>query len=139
MKSLMSIKVRYVHYMPKELESGVLYVSKEFSTAAHLCPCGCETKVRTPLGENDWKFEENTEGPSLYPSIGNWQQPCQSHYWIEGGAILWAESWTHDEVSILRERQSPSAVGKTSPVKSAGWSLRKVLDKFRRWLNRIEP
>ena len=75
----MKIRLQRVDYMPKELEPGVLYVSEEFDAAAHLCPCGCGSKIRTPLGPTDWALEENDNGPTLHPSIGNWQLPCQSH------------------------------------------------------------
>ncbi len=94
----MKIKLQYTHFIPKELRSGVLYVSKEFETAAHLCACGCGAKVRTPLGRTEWKFEETSDGPCLYPSIGNWQQKCKSHYWIQHGEILWAKEWSQDMI-----------------------------------------
>ena len=74
--------------MPKELASGILYVSEEFGTAAHLCPCGCGSKIRTPLGPADWGFVETEFGPTLDPSIGNWQRACQSHYWIKDVEIV---------------------------------------------------
>lgn len=84
--------------MPKELQPGVLYVSEEFETAAHLCPCGCGSKVRTPLGPTAWSFIETPRGPSLNPSIGNWQRSCQSHYWIREGEIVWARQWSAKEI-----------------------------------------
>ncbi|SRR6266403_1306391 len=92
-------ELKHVHYMPSELQPGVLYVSDEFEIAAHLCACGCEAKVRTPLDHTEWKLEETTDGPSLYPSIGNWQLPCQSHYWIRNGQTIWAPSWTPEEIA----------------------------------------
>jgi hypothetical protein len=101
----MSIKLRRVRYMPKELEPSVLYVSEEFGTAAHLCPCGCGTKIRTPLGPTEWSFEETNTGPSLYPSVGNWQQACQSHYWIYRGEIRWAEKWTPEQIAEGRRHE----------------------------------
>lgn len=88
--------------MPKKLRSGVLYVSVEFSTAAHLCACGCGEKVRTPLGPTEWTFTDSREGPTLHPSIGNWQQPCRSHYWIRKGKIVWAEKWTKEKIKTGR-------------------------------------
>lgn len=94
----MIIKLRRVHYMPKKLTSGVLYVSEEFGAAAHLCACGCGAKVRTPLGPTAWSLEVTSSGPSLRPSVGNWQLACQSHYWIERGQILWAEKWSSEQV-----------------------------------------
>ena len=37
-----------VTYIPKELGQGKLYVSTEYGVAAHLCACGCGSKVVTP-------------------------------------------------------------------------------------------
>lgn len=95
----MKIKLQRVHYMPKELEPGVLYVSEEFSAAAHLCACGCGSKIRTPLGPTEWVLEETYTGPTLYPSVGNWQQACQSHYWIYRGEIRWSHKWTPEQIA----------------------------------------
>ena len=99
------IELQQVHYMPKELKPGVLYVSKEFSTSAHLCACGCGSKIRIPLGPTDWAFEETNTGPSLYPSIGNWQIACKSHYWINRGEIIWANRWTDDQIAAGRQAE----------------------------------
>jgi hypothetical protein len=84
--------------MPKELKQGILYVSEEFETAAHLCACGCGSKIRTPLGPTEWRVQETHQGPSLYPSVGNWQKPCQSHYWIDEGEIKWATKWSTEQI-----------------------------------------
>jgi Family of unknown function (DUF6527) len=75
-----------VRFMPKELSPGVLYVSEEFGTAAHLCPCGCRSKVRTPLGLTEWTFTDSPAGPTLFPSVGNWQLECRSQQ-IAAGRI----------------------------------------------------
>lgn len=91
--------------MPKTLEPGVLYVSEEFKTAAHLCACGCGEKVRTPLGVAAWTLTETLRGPSLRPSIGNWQQPCRSHYWIRQGEIIWAEDWSDEQIEFGRKQE----------------------------------
>jgi hypothetical protein len=32
------------------------------------------------------------------PSIGNWQFPCRSHYWIQGGQVIWSVDWTPEQV-----------------------------------------
>src|SRR5271165_7625051 len=72
--TVMKVEMQRVHYMPKELNPGVLYVSEEFDIAMHLCACGCGSKVKTPLGPTEWSVEETKSGPSLRPSIGNWQQ-----------------------------------------------------------------
>lgn len=99
----MKIKIEYVHYMPKILENGALYVSQEFNTAAHLCACGCGEKVRTPLTPTEWQLTNSDQGPSLKPSIGNWQLRCKSHYWIANGNIIWASEWTSAEIEEGRK------------------------------------
>lgn len=97
------IKLLKVHYLPKELEEGFLYVSIEFGVAGHLCPCGCMNKIITPLGPTEWSFKEVNDKPTLYPSIGNWQLPCKSHYWITNGVIEWSYQWS--EKQIIEGRQ----------------------------------
>lgn len=44
------MRIAAVGFMPAQLEPGILYVSKKYRTAAHLCACGCGEKVRTQLG-----------------------------------------------------------------------------------------
>lgn len=96
-------RLERVHFMPKELKQGVLYMSDEFRTAAHLCACGCGAKVRTPLGPAAWSLEETEHGPTLDPSVENWQKPCRSHYWITGGKVLWCRPSATDEIAAGRK------------------------------------
>jgi len=100
-----NFKLNQVHYMPKVLEPGILYVSEEFDVAAHLCACGCGSKIRTPLGPIEWSVTETPTGPSLSPSIGNWQKECQSHYWIRGGEVIWARKWNREEIELSRRSE----------------------------------
>lgn len=102
---LTKIRLQRVQFMPKELEPGVLYVAEEFDAAAHLCACGCGAKIRTPLGPTEWLFEDIASGPTLRPSVGNWQQPCQSHYLITSGEVIWAARWTAEEIADGRRRE----------------------------------
>jgi len=101
----MKYKLELVHFLPSDLTPGVLYVSEEYGIAVHLCPCGCGSKIRTPLGETDWVLIKTKNGPTLYPSIGNWQVPCQSHYWITEGLIVWAKKWTPQQIHEGRRRE----------------------------------
>ncbi|HYH70093.1 MAG TPA: DUF6527 family protein [Methyloceanibacter sp.] len=94
----MRFRLERVGTMPVRLDPGVLYVSEEFETAAHLCACGCLSKVRTPLGPAEWRFTDDSPGPSLYPSIGNWQRPCKAHYWIEKGRVEWSAQWSKEQI-----------------------------------------
>ncbi len=126
----MRIELEHVRYMPKELKPGVLYVSEEFGAAAHLCPCGCGLKVRTPLGPTDWSLSEASRGPTLFPSIGNWQQPCRSHYWICDGEITWADDWTPEEVSVGRRTEDAQS---RAHYDRAEQSRHRWLQKFWAW------
>ena len=65
-----------------------------YATTTHLCACGCGNKVVLPLSPADWQLYFDGERVSLTPSIGNWQFPCQSHYWIRRNGIFWADRWS---------------------------------------------
>ncbi len=99
---LSNLTLQRVEYMPKQLEPGILYVSEQFSTAAHLCACGCGEKIRTPLGPTEWSVKETPGGPSVWPSVGNWQKPCQSHYVIQNGKIIWYDQWSAAQIAAGR-------------------------------------
>lgn len=101
----MKIEIQQVHFIPKELLPGILYVSKEFGIATHLCASGCGSKVVTPLGSTEWSLDVKNNKPTLYPSIGNWQLPCQSHYWIREGEIVWADKWTPEQIVAGRHAE----------------------------------
>lgn len=101
----MRFTLERVRTMPTQLKPGVLYVSEEFETAAHLCACGCGSKIRTPLGPTEWAFADDPHGPSLRPSVGNWQKPCQSHYWIDDGGVEWSAKWTPQQIVAGRQRE----------------------------------
>jgi hypothetical protein len=106
MQKLHKIRLVRVQYVPRALEHGLLYLSEEFAAAVHLCACGCGEKVSTPLGPTEWRLKEMLAGPSLTPSIGNWQLPCQSHYWINSGNVIWHGAWTQEEILAGREAEN---------------------------------
>ena len=105
MPKLKRIRLEHVQFMPKELLPGVLYVAKEYGAAAHLCACGCGSKIRTPLAPTEWQLVETREGPTLWPSVGNWQKPCRSHYVIDRGRIEWHGQWSQSQVAQGRMRE----------------------------------
>ena len=84
---------QFVEFIPDTLDEGVLYVSIAYGTVSHRCCCGCGREVVTPLSPTDWKLIFDGETVSLYPSIGNWNFPCRSHYWIRYNRVEWAEDW----------------------------------------------
>src|ERR1700686_2196858 len=89
----------FIELVPSELREGVLYVSMVYGSAIHKCCCGCGEKVVTPLSPTDWKLTFDGESISLYPSIGNWSFPCQSHYWIRNNKVRWAAQWSPEEIA----------------------------------------
>lgn len=128
----MRIELERVHFMPRELKPGILYVSEEFETAAHLCACGCGAKIRTPLGPTEWSVEETESGPSLWPSVGNWQQACQSHYVISRGEVIWVDKWTPQQ--ILAGRQAEDNRRRSYYERKRGGKWHKLWDKVKRFL-----
>jgi hypothetical protein len=98
----MKLSHRFVTSIPDVLEDGVVYVSIEFATAIHKCCCGCGEEVVTPFSPTDWKLIFDGKTISLDPSIGNWNFPCQSHYWIRRNKVVWARRWSRQEIEAGR-------------------------------------
>lgn len=95
---------KFVKNAPDKLEDGVIYISIEYASILHKCPCGCGNEVVTPLSPNDWQLTFNGQTISLYPSIGNWSFKCQSHYWITNDTVKWAPKWTKKEIEDGRRK-----------------------------------
>ena len=70
----------------------MLYITLSFRVAIHLCACGCRNQVVTPLGVGQWRVSCEGEHISLSPSIGNFQFPCRSHYFITKNEVVWLGS-----------------------------------------------
>jgi len=80
---------QYVEFIPKDLDEGVIYISKRFNTASHRCCCGCGNKVVTPLNAAQWRLTDHGSTISLSPSIGLGTLPCRSHYWVRRSRVDW--------------------------------------------------
>lgn len=102
MKRRSTLQHKFAEFIPDKLEDGVLYVSTTYATASHRCCCGCGKEVVTPITPTDWQLTFDGESISLYPSIGNWSFPCQSHYWITRSAVRWAAHMTQQEIAAGR-------------------------------------
>jgi hypothetical protein len=50
-------------------------------------------------------LQEDASGPSLWPSVGNWQKPCRSHYVIRRGQVIWSTDWSEAQVKAGRQRE----------------------------------
>jgi hypothetical protein len=96
----------FVEGVPPDLEEGKLYISMRYRTASHLCACGCGNKVVTPIKPAKWHLYFDGSSVSLWPSIGSWQLPCRSHYWIEQGKVRWSKPWTREQIGTGRVRDA---------------------------------
>lgn len=131
---LETIRLHHVETMPKELAPGILYVALEYGAAAHLCACGCGKKIRTPLHETEWKLTETPQGPSLWPSVGNWQKDCKSHYVIDRRRIVWAGKWSPEQILAGRraEEQRRNAYFEALYAKKPG-----LVDRVWMWIKSL--
>lgn len=85
-----TLQPTFVTTIPDNLDPGVIYVSMSYATATHLCACGCDEPVVTPIAPDGWTLTYNGVDVSLDPSIGNWRFECRSHYWLTDGEVRWA-------------------------------------------------
>jgi hypothetical protein len=133
MKQGPTFRHEFVEYLPTRLEERIIYVSIAYATAAHRCACGCGHEVVTPLSPTDWQLAFDGVSISLTPSIGNWNFPCRSHYWIRHNNIVWARAWSQQEIEDGRahdRRAKEDQFDTTTPAPG-----RQQKPKKRRWQN----
>jgi hypothetical protein len=135
----------FVDAIPGSLDEGRLYISIRYRTATHLCACGCGTKVVTPIKPPRWHVTYDGETVTLWPSIGRWQLPCRSHYWIRRNEVIWSRPWTETEIAegrlldaedlhnyyANRRSHEPPVTGVSDETKPAGATTRpRFLDRL---------
>lgn len=98
-----SLEPVWVEFVPDQLDEGKLYISEKFGTAIHKCCCGCGEEVVTPLSPADWRITRTEQGVTLHPSIGNWNYPCQSHYFIRNNKVVWAAQMTSAQIRLNQQ------------------------------------
>ena len=101
---LRQIAPEFVDEIPRELDPGTLYVCCRYRAVKHLCACGCGVVINTPLHPTGWTLICNGVSVSLWPSIGNWSEKCQSHYYIRNNTIHWTSKWSRHK--ILKTRRA---------------------------------
>jgi hypothetical protein len=84
MKTLRKVEIIpvFVEFIPDTLKQDLVYISKEYKTAVHLCLCGCGNLAVTPLNANGWTLTERDGKVSFTPSILNNNCPNRYHYII---------------------------------------------------------
>lgn len=130
---------KFVDNIPDDLVSGVLYVCIRYATVVHLCCCGCDNEVVTPLTPTDWSLIFDGETVSLSPSVGNWSFHCRSHYWLRHNRVEWAPAWSVAKVEYARARDRDERANyyrqhETPAVETRATRAKHLL---RRWLDVI--
>jgi len=129
MKREIELAYEFVDHIPEVLRDQKLYISITYATAVHRCCCGCGREVVTPLSPTGWRLTFDGQSVSLYPSIGSWSLPCQSHYFITNSRIVWAPQWTKKQIARGRAQE---ARGKE---KYFGATKESLSGKIKRWFS----
>src|SRR4051812_15718864 len=133
MKPEIILRHEFVEYIPDDIAEGTIYISRTYGTAVHKCVCGCGREVVTPLSPTGWCLKGNGKTVSLYPSIGSWSLPCQSHYFITNNKVVWAPRWSKEQIEdgrageALEREQYYAALSKRVPVIKRFWNRIKTL------------
>jgi hypothetical protein len=129
MKRESELEYEFVEYIPEVLKKGKLYISMTYATAVHKCCCGCGREVVTPLSPTGWQLTFDGQSVSLYPSIGSWSLPCQSHYLIVNNRVEWAPRWTSEQIVNGRAQEA------RAQEKYFSGKEDKLSHKIRRWFS----
>lgn len=119
--------------LPELPEPGKFYYSEEFRTSLHLCACGCGNRVVLPIKPAGWTMRKGRNGISIFPSVGNREFDCRSHYFILDGRVDWllALSAAAVEESRANDQRHMKQVYKTSAWDFVRKLLRRVIDLFK--------
>ena len=129
MKREIVLEYEFVEYIPEVLREQKLYISMTYATAVHKCCCGCGREVVTPLSPTGWRLTFDGQSVSLYPSIGSWSLPCQSHYLITNNRVVWASRWTKEQIASGRAQEA------RAKEKYFGAKKEKFSQKIKRWFS----
>ncbi|MDA8295253.1 MAG: DUF6527 family protein [Actinomycetota bacterium] len=108
----------FVESFPTPMQPGILYVSTSYSTAGHICPCGCGCEVVTKLSPVRWKVTFDGE-VSLWPSVAATGLPCNSHYFITRGGIDWHRKLDVGEMVEVRAADQRAVEAQRTPAPPA--------------------
>ena len=110
---------QFVESFPTPMEPGVLYVSTAYSTAGHICPCGCEREVVTKLSPARWRIIYDGE-VSLRPSVAAAGLPCNSHYFITRGQVDWRRKLDQAQKANVRAADRRAVELGRAPARTVG-------------------
>jgi hypothetical protein len=127
-----SLEPAFVDAAPEPLDEGVLYISTKYANVLHLCCCGCGTEVVTPISPARWHITFDGETVSLWPSIGSWNQPCQSHYIIRHNRIIECAPWSGRRIADAQRSDRRDIAGHHGEHEPA--MATSLLQRLRGWL-----
>jgi len=132
MKNHQLLKHEFVEFIPDNTIEGTIYISIKYATIVHKCVCGCGSEVVTPLSPTDWQLAFDGVSISLYPSIGNWQFECRSHYWIRNNQVRWARSWSEEEIDSGRnfDKSTKEAFYRSETIAATATIKKKIRKKI---------
>lgn len=113
----------FVDSFPTPMQTGALYISTSFSTAGHICPCGCGGEVVTKLSPARYRIVFDGE-VSLQPSVAAVGLACNSHYFITRGKVDWHKQLDRRE-QARAQASDQHAIEAMRPAARSGW-LRRV-------------
>lgn len=119
----------FVDSFPTPMAPGVLYISMPYSSAGHICPCGCGGEVVTKLSPARYRVIFDGE-VSLKPSVAAVGLACNSHYFITRGEVDWHGKLDRREQARARASDQ-HAVEATRSAARSSW-LRRAWRRIRR-------
>lgn len=131
-----TLKPKFVDAIPEKLDKGVLYISMNRCLAMHLCICGCGNEVVTPFSPTDWELRYYGSSVSLYPSVGNWEFPCRSHYWIRNNRILQAGTMSNQQIRAGRQHDKKNKADYYKDLSEAG-RIEQTSEKKKSWYSKL--
>ncbi|HEU4608271.1 MAG TPA: DUF6527 family protein, partial [Chitinophagaceae bacterium] len=84
-------------------EGGWLYLITRYAAQQKRGRIKYGNKVVTPI---ILRLTFDGKSVSLYPSVGNWNFPCKSNYWIKKNVIEHSYSWSYKEIENERKKDS---------------------------------
>ena len=124
------LKPSFVEFIPNHLEDGVLYISERFRTCSHNCCCGCGEEVVLPLSPAEWQLSRDGDAVSIWPSVGNWDYACKSHYVIRWNQVRWAGSQGEGHLSRRSGDDLRTHRQRRRAAKAAGHPQRRCPNAF---------
>lgn len=117
----MKYRYRLVERIPNILQEGIVYHTEEFELAGLLCACGCGHRI-TLLVPDSHRVSDERGYATIWPSIGVFDAPCKSHYFINAGEIQWRPAFSASQVSNIMQAQIARHVARDTA--SASWLAR---------------